>query len=85
MKSTYSQEDLDKLSESDRKLVESIESEPERSAVACSLIQHRIPDRLQLGDDLPDLRLRHVHSETMHPLRSCVGDRPLLLAFGSYT
>ena len=85
MKSTYSREDLDKLSESDRKLVESIESEPKRSAVACSLIQHRMPDQLQLGDDLPDLRLQHVNSEMMHPLRSCVGDRPLLLAFGSYT
>ncbi len=85
MKPTYSPKDLEKLSERERSFVNSIESETKRNAVACSLVQHRLPDQLHLGDDLPDLRLQHIGSERMHALRSCVGDRPLLLAFGSYT
>ncbi len=85
MKPTYSQQDLEKLSERERTFVESIESEPKRNAVACSLIQHRIPDKLKIGDDLPDLRLQHVDSKEMHALRSSAPARPLLLAFGSYT
>jgi hypothetical protein len=85
MTRSYTPEDLEKLSAAERKFIESIESEPKRREVACSLIQHRLPDRLKVGDALPDLSLRMIHSDEVHPLRSCVGDRPLLLAFGSYT
>lgn len=85
MTANYTLEDLEKLSASERKFIESIESEPKRNTVACSLIQHRMPDQLKVGDALPDLRLREIQSEDFHPLRSCVGDRPVLLVFGSYT
>jgi hypothetical protein len=85
MKPTYSKRDLEKLSERERNFVESIEDEPKRNAVACSLIQHRLPDQLKIGDDLPDLSVQHIDSDKMHRLRRSVGDRPVLLAFGSYT
>lgn len=81
----YAPEDLAKLSAAERKFIESIESEPKRSTVACSLIQHRVPDRLRVGDALPDLGLKRIDTKEVHRLRSCVGDRPVLLVFGSYT
>ena len=90
MKATYTQEELAKLSDGERKFIESIESDSKRKAVACSLIHHRLPDKLKVGDDLPNLTLQQLKgtdadSTHTHALRSCVGGRPLLLAFGSYT
>jgi hypothetical protein len=85
MGSTYQPEDLKVLSERERSFVDGIEDESHQNAVACSLIQHRLPDKLAIGDELPDLSLRDIDGAQSHRLRSFVGDRPVLLAFGSYT
>lgn len=85
MKTSYTQEELAKLSDAEQKFVGSIKDDTKRQAVACSLIQHRLPDKLKVGDDLPDLTLQHIDGSGNHRLRSCMGGRPLLLAFGSYT
>ncbi len=85
MKATYSEEELDQLLERERKFVRSIEDDAKRNTVACSILTHRLPDTLVAGDDLPDLRLQHIDGKGERDLHECVGDRPLFLAFGSYT
>jgi hypothetical protein len=82
---SYKAEDLEHLSESEQKFVESIEDDAHRNAVACSLIQHRVPDKLAAGDLLPDLSLQKLDGSGAQGLRAFVGDRPVLLVFGSYT
>jgi len=53
--------------------VDSIDDGSHRDAVACSLIQHRLPDALFVGDALPDLTLQTVDGESSVKLRSFVG------------
>lgn len=85
MKPSYKPEDLEILSERERSFVHSIEQEAHRNTVACSLIHHRLPDKLAVGDELPDLSLRSIDGVETYRLRAYVGRRPVLLAFGSYT
>jgi hypothetical protein len=41
--------------------------------------------RLKLGDAAPDVVLTSLEGPTAIPLRRCIGARPLILIFGSYT
>lgn len=81
----YDPSDLEKLTTGDRAFVESIEDEAKRETVACSLILHRVPDSLSEGDDAPPLRLRPIDGGPVVDAGSFVGDRPVMLIFGSYT
>ena len=50
--------------------------------------RHRVPDRLSVGDPVPPLELRRLDGEGTEGtvrLNSFVGDRPLVLIFGSCT
>ena len=85
MSTTLKPEDLEKLIESDRSMLARVKNAKQRETIACSLVQHRLPDALAVGDDVPDLSLLELRQRRHVRLRQYVGDRALLLAFGSYT
>ncbi len=69
----------------DRRYVESLARGPERDAVIASLIRYRNPEVLEPGDVLPTVTVRGADDLEPIELATLVGDRPLLLVFGSYT
>ena len=73
------------LSAREKALLERTEDPERREVIACALFAHRRPDRLAPGDPAPDLRLERLDGGPAVGLRDYQGDRPLLLAFGSYT
>ncbi len=56
----------------------------EQEAVVCTLVTYRHPDILVEGDPPPDVQLHGLSSGSVR-LPEVVGDRPLVLFFGSYT
>jgi hypothetical protein len=56
-----------------------------QEARACALSRYRRPDQLQAGDPAPDLELARLDGSGQQRLDGFVGDRPLVLFFGSYT
>ena len=69
----------------DRAYVETIEDDELRETVLSSLLRHRRPDRLRVGDPLPPLELVVPDDRSTIPLASLVDGRPLVLVFGSFT
>jgi hypothetical protein len=70
----------------DRQYVESLPAGVERDAVVASLLRHRSPETLQVGDPLPDATLlRPDDLEPVEVKQLLGGGRPLLLVFGSFT
>ena len=67
----------------DSEYAESLPAE-ERDVVVTTVVRFRRPDRLQVGDPLPDLELRQLDSGRV-ALRSLAQDQPLVLVFGSFT
>ena len=64
-----------------------VDAEPDpglREAMRCALTTYRQPDALGVGDRLPPLVLRRLHSGRSLRLAARRG-RPLMLFFGSYT
>ncbi len=64
-----------------------VDAEPDpvrREAMRCALLAYRQPDTLAVGDPVPPLVLRRLGSEGTEALHG-ERDRPLLLAFGSFT
>jgi hypothetical protein len=57
----------------------------ERDAVLETVTRFRRPDRLRVGDDLPDLELLRLDDATPVELGSLITGRPLVLVFGSFT
>ena len=57
----------------------------ERDTVLETVTRFRRPDRLRVGDELPDLALLQLDNGTSVELRSLVTRRPLVLVFGSFT
>ena len=57
----------------------------EREIVVSALARYRRPERLAVGDPLPDLAADRLDGGERVELRSLARDRPLLLAFGSFT
>ena len=53
--------------------------------VVSTVARYRRPDRLGLGDPLPDLAAARLDDGTLAGLRDIADDRPLLLVFGSFT
>jgi hypothetical protein len=57
----------------------------ERETVLATVTRFRRPDRLRIGDALPDLELlRHADGGPVR-LHSVVTGRPLVIVFGSFT
>jgi hypothetical protein len=57
---------------------------PLREAVFCTVSTYRRPDRLSVGDPVPELTLTRLKSDGPVEL-AAPRDRPLVLIFGSYT
>ena len=57
----------------------------ERDTVVATVARFRRPDRLGVGDTLPDLELLRLEDGAPVRLGSLAGDRPLVLVFGSFT
>jgi hypothetical protein len=57
----------------------------ERETVVATVSRFRRPDRLRVGDALPDLGVLRLEDGTETSLRSLAGGRPLVLVFGSFT
>ena len=77
--------DLDTLSVNERKMLDNIEDTEQRNVIACSLVAHRRPDRLTVGDRVPDLTIARLADGAPVSLADYVDDRPLVLVFGSFT
>ncbi len=68
----------------DAEYAESLRAD-ERETVVATVSRFRRPDRLRVGDALPDLELLRLEDGTETPLASLAGGRPLVLVFGSFT
>jgi hypothetical protein len=68
----------------DRAYTEELDGE-EREVVVATVARYRRPDRLAVGDPLPDLAAARLDDATAVALRELARERPLLLVFGSFT
>ncbi len=72
------------MDERDRQYIEAMPDSAEREAARCAVTTYRRPDRLNLGDPMPSLRLARLDGSGFADLAVSNG-RPLVLFFGSYT
>jgi hypothetical protein len=75
---------LERLDPRDRAYVEELDGD-EREVVVATVARYRRPERLRVGDDLPDLSAARLDDGAQAALRGLVGEQPLLLVFGSFT
>lgn len=75
---------LDRLDPRDREYAEQLDG-GEREVVVSTVVRHRRPDRLGVGDQLPALTAARLDDGSPVELRDLVRGRPLLLVFGSFT
>ena len=68
----------------DREYAESLVGD-ERDTVLATVTRFRRPERLRVGDALPEAELLHHEDARRVPLGSLVEGRPLVLVFGSFT
>jgi hypothetical protein len=59
--------------------------ENERAAVVATVTRFRRPDRIRVGDPLPELELRRLEDGSRIRLGALADGRPLVLVFGSFT
>jgi hypothetical protein len=57
----------------------------EREAAVATVTRFRRPDRLRVGDQVPDLELLRLTDGARVALTSLIGDRPGVFVFGSFT
>jgi hypothetical protein len=75
--------DLDRLEPRERAYVESLAVE-EQAVVLSTLVRYRRPDRLGVGDRVPELEVFRLDGGTAR-LDELAGPEPLVLVFGSFT
>ena len=75
---------LDLLDPRDRAYAEELDGD-EREVVVSTVARYRRPDRLGVGDPLPDLAAARLDDGAPAALRDSARERPLLLVFGSFT
>ena len=75
---------LDLLDLRDRAYAEELDGD-EREVVVSTVARYRRPDRLGVGDPLPDLAAARLDDGVPAALRDGARERPLLLVFGSFT
>jgi hypothetical protein len=75
------------VNQEDLGFVRTIADSARQEVIACSIIAHRRPDKLNVGDPVPALDLIDLAKlETMQTVNlASVSARPLVLFFGSYT
>jgi hypothetical protein len=57
----------------------------ERDTVVATVTRFRREDKLHVGDAIPTLELLRLESGSSVALETLVGERPLVLVFGSFT
>ena len=57
----------------------------EREVVVSTVARYRRPERLRVGDELPDVAAARLDDDARVELRDLVREQPLLLVFGSFT
>ena len=75
---------LDRLDPRDRAYAEELAAE-ERQIVVSTVARYRRPDRLAVGDRLPELTTTALYDRSSVALVDLARARPLLLVFGSFT
>ena len=75
---------LERLDPRDRAYAEELEGN-EREVVVSTVARYRRPERLRVGDELPDVAAARLDGDGRVPLRDLVREQPLLLVFGSFT
>ncbi len=75
---------LERLDPRDRAYAGELEGD-ERETVVATVARYRRPERLRVGDDLPDLSAARLDDGARVELRDLVREQPLLLVFGSFT
>ena len=75
---------LELLDPRDRAYAEELGGD-EREVVVATVFRYRRPDRLAVGDPLPDLAAARLDDGRRVALGDLADDRPLLLVFGSFT
>jgi len=69
----------------DREYVESITDAEKRATVVSTILRYQQPDRLQVGEPVPEVELFRLEDASAVRLGELVETRPLVLVFGSYT
>ena len=69
----------------DREYVSTVADRGQRDIIAASLMRYRSPERLTTHDPVPAVTLRRVDSAELVELGDLLGERPVVLVFGSYT
>jgi hypothetical protein len=78
--------DLDRLVDAgDRAYVAQIADPAQREIVLASLLRHRAPEALAVGDPVPGVTATRLEPRGRVSLDELVAGRPALLVFGSYT
>ncbi len=75
---------LERLDPRDRAYAEELPP-GEREVVVTSVARYRRPERLAVGDPIPELAAVRLDDGSRVELRDLVRERPLLLVFGSFT
>jgi len=75
---------LDHLDPRDRAYAGELEGD-EREVVVATVARYRRPERLRVGDELPDVAAVRLDGDARVELRDLVREQPLLLVFGSFT
>ena len=75
---------LGRLDPRDREYAGELEAD-EREIVVSTVARYRRPERLRVGDDLPDLAAVRLEDGAPVALRDLAREQPLLLVFGSFT
>ena len=73
------------LDRRDREYVESITDAEKRVTVVSTILRYQQPDRLEVGDAVPQLELFRMEDASTVRLGELVETQPLVLVFGSYT
>ena len=69
----------------DREYVARVVRDAERELVVASLLRHRVPEQLSVGDPMPNVSVTYLDQSTVIRLDELVAGRPAVLVFGSYT
>ena len=83
--------DIDQLDESQfvcRQDLEGVNAQTDpvqREAMVCSITTYRTPNKLDVGDPIPHLKLTSLETRQVQNLDILTQNQPLVLFFGSYT
>ena len=69
----------------DLEVIENSRDPASRDAASCALAAFRMPDKLGVGDPMPEIGLARLDDARTVQLQDYLHEKPLVLIFGSYT